>query len=148
MCGGVAIVVLVIVALLAMRVRRRRCAQRQQRQHINAVSNEQYGVGLFPDYKGSSTKPPDYTPPTNPPAYDELNNPVGQDYKFANPPLYDELSLAGGDKTETDAGENRVVSSGIYEDVEGVERIGVTVSNLTYGSAIAEGFRTPSQTDL
>ena len=145
-----ALAVLVTVAVLVMRVRRRRCTlhQRHQHQRTLAVSNENYGVGLFPDFKGSSTKPPGYTPPTNPPAYDEVNNPGDQDYKFANPPLYDELSLAGGDKTETDAGDNEAVGNRVYEDAGCVEVPRDAVNNPTYGSVIAEGIQAPRQSDV
>lgn len=146
-CGAVIIVVLILVAILVMRIRRRHI-RRPPASNIHAVSNAQYGIGLFPDYKGSSTKPPDYTPPTNPPAYDELNSPDAKDYKFANPPLYDELSLAGGEKDGV-AGDANAASTGIYEPVGGIERDENTVNNPTYGSAQGSvNIPTPRQTDV
>ena len=152
MCGTVALAILITVAVLVMRVRRRRCVQRQrhQQERTLAVSNENYGVGLFPDYKGSSTKPPGYTPPTNPPAYDEVDNPGGQDYKFANPPLYDELSLAGGDTSESNSQptDNGNVGNGVYEGAGFEEVAREPVSNPTYGSAIAGSIQALRQSDV
>ena len=130
-CGGVAVFVLILVAILAQRIRRRH-TRRPTARSVPAVSNAQYD--LFPDYKGSSTKPPGYSPPSNPPAYDELKDPDGKDYKFANPPLYDELSLAG-DKKDGVAGDATDANIGIYEPAGVVEGNVDAVANPTYGSA-------------
>ena len=121
-----------LVSVFVLR-RRRQQVRRQAARNVNTVSNANYGIGAFPDYKGSSTKPPDYTPPTNPPAYDELNNGDATKYAYASPPHYDELSLAG-DATTSGPGETAGINTGIYETTGGVERDVVnTVDNPTYG---------------
>ena len=133
-CGT--LVLLILVAAFLIRVRRQRMLHRRQATNLSTVSNVNYDIGAFPDYKGSSTKtkPPEYSPPTNPPAYDEFNNDnvKNHTYMYVDPPHYDELSVRGDDANGGSADEQETVN-GTLETTGDNEREASTIDIPTHG---------------